>query len=206
MTHRPTAPHLGINCAPRRYRTILADPPWPHHQTGTLGAIQHYDLMSLERIKAMPIAELAETNSHLWLWTTNGALRDAYDVMDAWGFTPRSPLTWIKPRLGLGQYLRNMTEHLIFGTRGRAPVNFRGQPTWMFAVAQDHSHKPEEFFPLIERISDGPYLELFARRRWAGWDVWGDQIDSDIRIPGYPVPSDRKFRQRQRSEDERGSV
>ncbi|MEW1737579.1 MT-A70 family methyltransferase, partial [Nocardia beijingensis] len=112
-----------------------------------------------------------------------------------WGFTPRAPLTWIKPRLGLGQYLRNMTEHLLYGTRGRVKVNFRGQPTWMFAVQQEHSRKPEEMYAVIERISSGPYLELFARRPWPGWHAWGNEIDSDITIPGYPVPSDRKFRE-----------
>jgi N6-adenosine-specific RNA methylase IME4 len=179
---------------PKRYRTLLVDPPWDVLQRGHLGASQHYDLMTLDQIKAMPIADLAEDNAHLWLWVTNATLRHGYDVMEAWGFTPRSPLTWIKPRLGLGVYLRNMSEHLLFGTRGKAPVNFKGQPTWMFAVAQDHSHKPEEFFPLIERISSGPYLELFARRPQPGWHVWGNEIDSDVVIPGYPVPSDDKHR------------
>ncbi|WP_433683353.1 MT-A70 family methyltransferase [Nocardia sp. CA-119907] len=174
----------------RRYRTLLADPPWPTNQKGSWGASQHYDLMTIERIKALPVAELAEDDAFLWLWVTNGTLRAGYDVMEAWGFTPRSPLTWIKPRLGLGQWLRNMSEHVILGTRGHVSVNFRGQPTWMFAVQQEHSRKPEEFYSVIERISDGPYLELFARRPWPGWDAWGNEIDSAISIPGYPVPSD----------------
>jgi N6-adenosine-specific RNA methylase IME4 len=174
----------------RRYHTILADPPWDVQQLGERGAQAHYSLMSLEEITAMPIAELAADDAHLWLWVTNGTLRAGYDVMEAWGFTPRSPLTWVKPRLGLGTYLRNATEHLILGTRGRAPVNFKAQPTWMFAPLQEHSHKPEEQYAVIERISNGPYLELFARRRQPGWHVWGNQIGSDISIPGYPVPSD----------------
>lgn len=175
-----------------KYKTILADPPWDVQQKGALGAIQHYDLMTLDRIKAMPIADLAEDDAHLWLWVTNATLRDGFDVMEAWGFTPRSPLTWVKPRLGLGQYLRNASEHLLFGTRGRAPVAYRAQPTWMFAPLQDHSHKPEEQYAVIERISGGPYLELFARRAQPGWDAWGNQIDSAISIPGFPVPSDRQ--------------
>jgi N6-adenosine-specific RNA methylase IME4 len=62
----------------------------------------------------------------------------------------------------------------------------------MFAPLQDHSHKPEEQYAVIERVSDGPYLELFARRRQTGWDAWGNEIDSDVSLPGYPVPSDRK--------------
>ena len=178
---------------PRRFRTILADPPWDLNQKGSWGADAHYPVMTLERIKQMPVAELAEDNAHLWLWVTNATLRHGYDVAEAWGFTVRSPLSWIKFRLGLGPYLRNTTEHLLFATKGRAPVKFKAQPTWFNAPVQDHSHKPEEQYPLIERISDGPYLELFARRRPpsdADWSVWGNEIDSDVTLPGYPVPSD----------------
>ncbi|MFI5558502.1 MT-A70 family methyltransferase [Amycolatopsis japonica] len=175
------------------FRTILADPPWDVLQKGGRGAVRHYQLMTLERIKAMPVAELVAPEAHLWLWTTNATLRDGYDVAACWGFTVRSPLTWVKFHLGLGQYLRNSSETLLFCTRGKAPVKFKGQPTWFNAPVQDHSHKPEELYPLIERISEGPYLELFARRRPPSnkpWSVWGNQIDSDIAIPGYPVPSD----------------
>ena len=189
-----------IDPAPR-FRTILADPPWDVMQAGTRGASRHYPLMTLERIKAMPVRNLAMDNAHLWLWVTNATLRDGYDVAEAWGFTVRSPLTWIKLRLGMGVYLRNATEHLLFATRGKAPVNFRSQPTWINAPVQEHSRKPEEIYPIIERISDGPYLELFARRRppsSAAWSVWGNQIDSDIHIPGYPVPSDRTVEGRDR--------
>lgn len=177
-----------------KYRTILADPPWDIQQVGGRGAVQHYNLMTLERIKAMPVSDLAAKDAHLWLWVTNATLRQGYDVAEAWGFTVRSPLTWVKFRLGLGNYLRNSTEHLLFATRGNAPVEYRSQPTWINAPVQDHSHKPEEQYALIERISPGPYLELFARRPQAGWDVWGNQIASDIQIPGYAVPSDKDRR------------
>lgn len=178
----------------QKYKTILADPPWDVQQKGGRGASQHYPLMTLERIARMPIADLAADDAHLWLWVTNATLRQGYDIAEAWGFTVRSPLTWVKFRLGLGSYLRNSTEHLLFATRGKAPVKFRAQPTWIQAPVQDHSHKPEEQYALIERLSDGPYLELFARRRppsRGDWHVWGNQIDSDVVIPGYPVPSDR---------------
>ncbi|WP_106437007.1 MT-A70 family methyltransferase [Streptomyces prunicolor] len=183
---------------PTRFRTILADPPWDHQQQGVKGAERHYRLMSLKRIKEMPIAELAENNAHLWLWCTNSSLRDAYDVAEAWGFTVRSPLTWVKFRLGLGSYLRNSTEHLLFCTRGKAPVGFKSQPTWINAPVQEHSVKPDEQYAVIERISAGPYLELFARRRppsTRDWFVWGNQIDADISVPGYWVPSDQQHQQ-----------
>lgn len=176
------------------YKTIMADPPWDIEQKGARGAIHHYDLMTLDRIKAMPVGDLVEENAHCWLWVTNATLRHGHDVLEAWGFTPRSILTWVKPRYTLGVYLRNATEHIILGTRGKAPVQFHGQATWLFAPLQDHSHKPEEQYPLIQRVSPGPYLELFARRRQPGWDAWGNEIDSDLVIPGYPVPSDKNHR------------
>jgi len=150
------------------YKTIMADPPWNIEQKGRYGAINHYDLMTLAQIKAMPVADLVEPNSHAWLWVTNNTLRQGFDVLEAWGFTPRSIFTWINPRLGLGVYLRNATEHVLFGTRGKAPILFRAQPNWLFAPRQDHSHKPEEQYSIIQRCSPGPYLELFARRHQPG--------------------------------------
>jgi N6-adenosine-specific RNA methylase IME4 len=173
----------------KKWKTILVDPPWQIDQLGARGAIQHYPLMTLDEIKAMPVADLADPDgSHCWLWVTNATLEYGYDVLRAWQYTPRAPLSWIKPRFTLGNYLRNATEHLLLGTRGKAPVMFRSQPTWMFCPLQDHSHKPEEQYAVIERVSQGPYLELFARRRQPGWDVWGNEVESDVVIPGYPVP------------------
>lgn len=170
----------------QRYATILADPPWDIQQGGSYGAINHYRLMTLKQIEALPVANVAQPNAHLWLWTTNAALESAYEVARAWGFVPRSLLTWLKPRLGLGNYLRNCTEQLIFATRGRAPILVRNQPNWLFAIRQDHSHKPEEIYDIIERCSPSPYLELFARRKRPGWHVWGDEVDPDIDFAGLP--------------------
>lgn len=177
----------------RKFKTILVDPPWDVQQKGGRGADAYYDVLNVDQIKTLPVSELAEADSHLWLWVTNATLRAGYDVIESWGFVPRSPLTWIKPRFTLGMYLRNATEHLLFATRGKAPVAFRSQPTWFFAPLQDHSHKPEEQFAIIERVSPGPYLELFARREPpsdADWSVWGAEVKSDITVPGFPVASD----------------
>lgn len=173
----------------RKYRTILADPPWQRNQTGVRGASRHYALMPRNDIKRMPVADLADDKCHLYLWCPNGLIEDALEVIKAWGFSYRSMLVWVKPKLGLGVYIRNAHETCLFATRGKAPVKFHAQPSFMFCAQQDHSHKPEEQFAIIERLSDGPYLELFARRRQSErWDVWGNEIDSDIVIPGYPVP------------------
>ena len=177
---------LGL--PPGGFATILVDPPWPL-QSGE----KHYRTMSLARITALPVGSLAARDAHLWLWTTNALLPTAYEVAEAWGFTVRSPLTWVKFRLGLGgrYQLRNATEQLLFCTRGKAPLGSRSQPTWFNAPVQEHSRKPAEQFAIIERVSPGPYLELFARRRPESnqpWAVWGDQVASDIRIPGFAVP------------------
>ncbi len=174
---------------PKKYKTILADPPWDIAQKGKYGAINHYDLMTLDQIKHMPIADLAEDDAHCWLWVTNATLEVGFDVMRDWGFAPKSIFTWVKPKLGLGNYLRNATEHLIFGTRGKAPIKFKGQMNWGFLPVQAHSHKPEEVYEMIERCSDSDYLELFARRPRHGWSSWGNEIRSDVKIQGYPVPT-----------------
>ena len=180
---------IKITKKPTKYKTILADPPWDIQQKGkSRGAIKHYNLMTLYRIKAMPIADLVEENSHCWLWVTNATLEAGFDVLRAWGFTPRSIYTWVKPRLGLGVYLRNCTEHLLLGTRGKAPIQFKGQMNWGFMPLQDHSHKPEEVYDIIERCSEGNYLELFARRPRHGWGIWGNEVASDVKIKGFPVP------------------
>jgi len=180
----PTIPGLP----PGGFATILVDPPWPL-QSGE----KHYRTMSLARIMALPVGALAARDAHLWLWTTNALLPKAYEVAEAWGFTVRSPLTWVKFRLGLGgrYQLRNATEQLLFCTRGKAPLGSHSQPTWFNAPVTEHSRKPAEQFAIIERVSPGPYLELFARRRPESnqpWAVWGDQVESDIRIPGFAVP------------------
>ena len=178
----------------KKYKTVMADPPWDINQRGKYNrrsAESHYELMSLDRIKAMPVANLCEENAHLYLWVPNGLLQEGLDVIKAWGCTFRSPIYWIKPRLSLGNYVRNASETLLFATRGKAPVKFHAQPNWLFAPQQEHSHKPEEQFAIIERLSDGPYLELFARRKQPGWDCWGNEVPSDIIMPGgdYPVPN-----------------
>ncbi len=164
------------------YRTILADPPWNVQQKGGRGAERHYPLLSLAEICALPVQRHSADDAHLWLWVTNATIHAGKDVIEAWGFSYRSCLTWIKPRFGLGIYLRNQTEHLLLGVRGKAPIQFRAQGSWFHAPLQEHSHKPEEQYAIIERCSPGPYLELFARRRRPGWHAWGNEVASDVRL------------------------
>lgn len=179
---------------PRRLQggvgTVIVDPPWDVQQKGNYGAIKHYNLMTLKQIRELPVGELCAENAHCWLWVTNATLRAGFDILEGWGFTPRSVYTYVKPKLGLGAYLRNATEHCLLGTRGKAPVKFRAQMNWGFYPVLDHSHKPEEFLNIVRRVSPEPVLELFARRRDPLVDaVWGNEIDSDVILPGYPAPT-----------------
>lgn len=173
---------------PLKFRTILADPPWDLGQKGRLGAEAHYDLMTLEHIRSMPVGDLAEDNAHLYLWCYPGTRVQAQLIMEHWGFTFKDEFVWGKDQMGLGTYFRHAHETLLLGVRGKLPFNFRGQRSFAMFPRQDHSHKPEEVHILIERCSPGPYLELFARRRMPGWHIWGNEVVSDISVPGYPVP------------------
>lgn len=178
-----------------KFKTIYADPPWSKWQnTKKRGALRHYDLMTQEQIEDMPIKYLAAENAHLYLWIPAGLLPEGLRVMEAWGFSYRNFLSWPKLNaLPLGNTFRNNVEAVLFGVRGKAPVKFHGQPNLIIGPRQDHSHKPEETYPIIERMSHEPYLELFARRRPTSssqdnWYVFGNEIDTDVYIPGYPVP------------------
>ena len=173
------------------YRVVVADPPWPKNQKGARGAQKHYNLMSMKEILNLPVGELTADNSVCWLWVTNSTMNEGHEVLRKWGFEPKTILTWFKfrPQPGLGLYLRNNTEHVILGVKGKMPIHVKNQPSWFIAPTGAHSEKPREFFAIAERCyPEEPRLELFARRRQPGWDVWGNEIDSDVIIPGYPVP------------------
>lgn len=179
-----------------KFHTIYADPPWSKNQKGKLGAASQYDLMSLEDIKAMPIKYLAADDASLFLWVTPGLMKEGIEVIESWGFEYVDEMAWDKYYQGLGYRVRHTHEPLLLGVKGKPPVLCRNQPSLVRAPRQDHSHKPEEFFPIIERMAQAPYLELFARRQPTticrdNWSIWGNEINegADIYIPGYPVPN-----------------
>lgn len=161
-----------------RYRTIVADPPWQMPKAGAtkVDASKVYPTMSLESVCALPVSALAEDDAHLWLWAVNGLLEDAYKVVRAWGFSPLTLVTWCKPGPGVGHYLRNNTEHVILASRGTPMVpTTKPLSTWYVWPRGAHSAKPEAFLDLVETVSPGPYLELFARRNRFGWATAGNQ-------------------------------
>ncbi|MEV7828368.1 MT-A70 family methyltransferase [Microbacterium enclense] len=186
----------GASTTPDKFVTIIADPPWGNQgQKGKYGAISHYDLMPIGAIRDMPVGDLAADNAHAYIWCYPAVRRVAEEVMEAWGFRFVDEFVWGKDQMGLGQYFRHAHETLLLGVKGKLPVKFRGQRSFAMLPRQAHSHKPEEVHQMVQRMSPGPYVELFARRPFPGWKVWGNEIDSDIVIPGYPVPSDARHRQ-----------
>lgn len=166
-----------------RYKTIYADPPWPEKGGGKIkrGADRHYDLMSVKEIAALPVVSIAEDNAHLYLWVTNNYLEQGFAVIRAWGFRPVTVVTWGKDKFGLGQYFRGQTEHCIFGVRGTLPYKIldgkRQQGTTLILAPRTiHSQKPNKMREMIEKVSYPPYIELFARERFNGWDSWGNEV------------------------------
>lgn len=165
----------------RRFATIYADPPWQYANAASRGAAEnHYETMTIDAIADLPIAQLAADEAHLHLWTTNAFLFEAERVIKAWGFTYKSCLVWIKPQIGNGNYWRVSHEFLLLGVRGNLTFPDRTQQSWLFADRGRHSAKPSVFRKLIEKVSPGPRLELFARSQAEGWTTWGDQIQPNL--------------------------
>ncbi len=175
--------------ASQKYTTILADPPWQfQNRTGKMAPehkrLLRYPTMDLKEIMNLPIPNLAAAKSHLYLWVPNALLKEGLDVMKAWGFTYKSNLVWYKIRKdggpdgrGVGFYFRNVTELILFGTKGsiRTLQPGRRQVNIVSTQKREHSRKPDEIYDIIERCSPGPYLELFARFGRIGWDQWGNE-------------------------------
>ena len=166
----------------KRFRTIYADPPWPYRNRWTRSSAQkNYVTESMDWIKALPIDKLAEKSAHLHLWTTVGFRELAHDLIRAWGFQYRSELVWGKtPGLGIGNYWRLVTEHLLLGVRG--DYDFRDHTISNLIITRRgaHSRKPDQVRALIERVSAPDRLELFAREHAPGWWVWGNEIARNL--------------------------
>jgi N6-adenosine-specific RNA methylase IME4 len=176
-----------------RFGTILADPPWRFsNRTGKMAPehkrLSRYGPMELEEILRLPVAQIAAAKAHLYLWVPNALIQEGLDVMKAWGFTYKSNLVWYKTRKdggpdgrGVGFYFRNVTELVLFGTKGsmRTLAPGRRQVNIISSRKREHSRKPDQQYDLIERCSPGPYLEMFARHARENWTSWGNEHLSD---------------------------
>lgn len=183
-----------------RYRVILTDPAWLYtisqgdHRWGEgVGGkrIRHYDGLSVERMMALPIADIAAPDCALLMWATMPLLPDALRLMAAWGFTYKTTaFTWVKlnrdgsPFLGMGHYTRANTELCLLGTRGSPRRKARNVPQVILSRRREHSRKPDQQYDRIMSLFDGPYCECFARQQWPGWDTaFSDQSHKFLAQP-----------------------
>lgn len=187
--------------AGRKFKTILADPPWQFtNKTGKIAPehkrLSRYATMTLDDIKGLPVASAAASTAHLYMWVPNALLPEGIEVLRAWGFGYKSNIVWYKVRKdggpdgrGVGFYFRNVTELLLFGVRGKDARTLqpgRTQVNIMSTRKREHSRKPDEQFDLIQSCSPGPYLEMFARGERPGWAIWGDQAHAEY-APDWPT-------------------
>jgi N6-adenosine-specific RNA methylase IME4 len=175
-----------------RYRTIVADPPWQIERAPggsnlaagrPLGPELPYPTMDLDEIASLPVRDMAERDAHLWVWTISAYLHDTPMVVRQWGFHPSAMLVWCKPHGGFvgGAFYPNV-EYVFFCRRGSLPTQMSVPTRWFDWPRAGHSVKPEAFLDLVEQVSPGPYLELFARRQRLGWDTWGDEALEHVRL------------------------
>jgi N6-adenosine-specific RNA methylase IME4 len=143
-----------------------------------------YPTMTMEELLRLPVCQLADDDCHLWLWTTNQFLEDGFILMRAWGFKYLSPIHVVKPS-GVGNYFVQLSQTMLFGYREKCKFPLRRYRPNVINVKQParHSEKWDETYDYIESISPPSRLEMFARRKREGWDVWGNEIPNDIQLP-----------------------
>ncbi len=181
----------------KKYKVIYLDPPWKYGKWGKgsskclLKKYQEeptplpYESMTLKEITNLPINKLVDENCELYLWVTQKYLPYSFGIINCWGFKYCQTLTWCKTPMGTGQggIFCPTTEFLILGRKGKMPIKDRVDSTWWNKKRQmKHSKKPGFFRQLIESVSDSPRIELFAREKTEGWDVWGNEVESDIEL------------------------
>lgn len=153
---------------------IVIDPPWQYEkrvEDVTHRGRSPYPSMSVEEIIAKP--PLCADNCVVWLWTTNAFMHEAYHVLDAWSLEPKTILTWKKNRMGVGDWLRGITEHCIMAVKGNPVIKLTNQTTFLEGEAREHSRKPESFYQLVEALCLGSKYEMYQRERREGWEGSG---------------------------------
>lgn len=169
--------------APALYGAIVCDPPWRYDQMSSSRTVPPYPTMTTGEMVALPVPDLCHQDCHLWMWTTNAYMEEAHRLSRAWGFKVLTIVTWCKNGPGVGHYVRNNTEHVLLCSKGKPQVpNDKPLRSWFEWPRGRHSEKPDGFYDLVEQVSVGPYLEMFARRHRLGWDSWGNEVDSHVEI------------------------
>jgi len=170
-----------------KYNVIYADPPWDFKSWSKKGqgrsAQAHYDCMSLNDIGDIPVADMASDNSVLLMWITDPFLDRGFDIIRKWGFTYKTVgFYWVKlnrksPGLftGMGRWTRANPEQCLLATKGSPKRKSGGVRKTILEPRREHSRKPDRIYSDIEKLVDGPYLEMFSRSSREGWDTWGNQ-------------------------------
>lgn len=171
------------------YGLILADPPWKFvthsEKNQTKSVARHYDLMTLDDLRNLPVAQLAARDCALVMWMTQAMIEDGHALMRTWGFTPKTLGAWAKQSktgekwaFGTGYIYRSAAEFYAVGSRGNPKVAVRDVRNLIVAPVREHSRKPDEMHANLERMFPNvPKIELFCRERRLGWDCWGNDID-----------------------------
>jgi N6-adenosine-specific RNA methylase IME4 len=159
------------------FRVIAVDVSWSYDKRpddGTQRGQTPYPTMTIDEIYALGemVEGLAHDNCILWMWVTNAHMPKVYDILDVWGFEGKTILTWKKPKMGTGDWLRGITEHCILAVRGKPKVDLSNQTTHIEGAVREHSRKPEEFYQLVESLCPGSKLEMFATEAREGWQMW----------------------------------
>ncbi len=177
----------------KKYSVILADPPWHYEVYSKKGtgrsAESHYPTMPASDIMALPVADIAEKDSALFLWVTFPCLLDGIEVLKSWGFEYKTvAFVWVKQNKkssslfwGMGHRTRSNVEICLLGTRGRPKCISAGVHQVIVSHIEEHSKKPQEVHQrIIQLMGDVSRIELFARRKTEGFDVWGNEVEPDI--------------------------
>ena len=159
------------------YDIIYADPPWRYDNSGFYqSAESQYPTMSIDEICNMPISKLSHENTVLFLWATSPLLPEAIQVVEAWGFTYRASMVWVKDRApGMGWWVNTKHELLLIASKNtNHPI--KKCDSVIFAGVTRHSKKPEEFYECIESMyPNAKRIELFSRNARNGWTAWGNE-------------------------------
>lgn len=176
-----------------KYQIIYADPPWSYRSGKVKGAAQnHYPTMSDEQLYQLPVSTLADENSVLFLWCTFPKLPEALQLIKAWGFTFKTvAFVWVKQNrsgngffMGLGWWTRSNAEICLLAVKGKPKRKSADVRQLIITPVEQHSRKPELVREcIVELMGDLPRIELFARQTVPGWDVWGNEVDSNISFP-----------------------
>jgi N6-adenosine-specific RNA methylase IME4 len=165
-----------------KYRVFYADPPWNYgdKQDTTLlgGAEKHYSTMTIQKLCELPIKQLTEKNAVLFIWVTSPLLDECFEVITAWGFEYKTSFVWDKIKHNMGHYNSVRHELLLVCTKGSCLPDVKKLDDSVYSEERtEHSKKPEYFRTLIDKIyPNGNRIELFAREKINGWDVWGNEV------------------------------